>query len=37
MLIPGGGRLEKIEIITDRAQLHSNRTNENVVRKTNKR
>ena len=30
MLIPGGGRLEKIEIITDRVQLHSNRTNENV-------
>ena len=29
MLVPGG-RLEKIEIITDRAQLHSNRANENV-------
>ncbi len=30
MLVPEGGRLEKIEIITDRVQLHSNRANENV-------
>jgi hypothetical protein len=30
MLVPGGGRLAKIEIMTDRAQLHSNRANENV-------
>jgi hypothetical protein len=30
MLVSGGGRLKKIEIITDRVQLHGNRANENV-------